>query len=56
MVRVSEIDFNLQNSQFDVWGTAYMILIGLFASDVGKKSGEFFTPTGTSKLAGFVTY
>lgn len=50
MVRVSEIDFNLQNSQFDVLGTAYMILIGLFASDAGKKGGEFFTPTGPSKL------
>lgn len=50
MVRVSDIDFNLQNSQFDVLGTAYMILIGLFASDAGKKGGEFFTPTGPSKL------
>ena len=50
MVRVSEIDFNLQDSQFDVLGTAYMILIGLFASDAGKKGGEFFTPTGPSKL------
>ena len=27
-----------------------MILIGLFASDAGKKGGEFFTPTGPSKL------
>lgn len=50
MVRVSEIDFNLQDSQFDVLGTAYMILIGLFASDAGKKGGEFFTPAGPSKL------
>lgn len=37
MVRVSDIDFDLQDSQFDVLGTAYMILIGLFASDAGKK-------------------
>ena len=50
MVRVSEIDFDLQDSQFDVLGTAYMILIGLFASDAGKKGGEFFTPAGPSKL------
>jgi len=50
MVRVSDIDFNLQDSQFDVLGTAYMILIGLFASDAGKKGGEFFTPAGPSKL------
>lgn len=37
MVRVSDIDFDLQDSQFDVLGTAYMILIGLFASDAGKE-------------------
>ena len=50
MVRVSDIDFDLQDSQFDVLGTAYMILIGFFASDAGKKGGEFFTPAGPSKL------
>lgn len=50
IVKISEIDFKLADSQFDVLGTAYMILIGLFASDAGKKSGEFFTPTGPSKL------
>ena len=50
IVKISEIDFKLSDSQFDVLGTAYMILIGLFASDAGKKSGEFFTPTGPSKL------
>lgn len=48
--RINGIGFSLQDSQFDVLGTAYMILIGLFASDAGKKSGEFFTPTGPSKL------
>ena len=46
----SKAFFLLSDSQFDVLGTAYMILIGLFASDAGKKSGEFFTPTGPSKL------
>ena len=50
MVRVSDIDFDLQDSQFDVLGTAYMILIGLFASDAGKKGGEFFTPPEVSTL------
>jgi type I restriction enzyme M protein len=50
ITKISEIDFCLHDSQFDVLGTAYMILIGLFASDAGKKSGEFFTPTGPSKL------
>ena len=50
MSRIADIDFMLNESQFDVLGTAYMILIGLFASDAGKKGGEFFTPTGPSKL------
>ena len=35
---------------FDILGTAYMILIGKFASDAGKKSGEFFTPIGLTNL------
>ena len=48
--KVGMIDFKLNDVQFDVLGTAYMILIGLFASDAGKKGGEFFTPTGPSKL------
>ena len=30
IVKISEIDFSLSDSQFDVLGTAYMILIGLF--------------------------
>ena len=50
MVRISEIDMDLQDQQFDVLGTAYMILIGLFQSDAGKKGGEFFTPVGPSTL------
>ena len=50
MSRVSAIDFMLDDAEFDVLGTAYMILIGLFASDAGKKSGEFFTPAGPSML------
>lgn len=48
--KVGMIDFKLDDAKFDVLGTAYMILIGLFASDAGKKGGEFFTPTGPSKL------
>lgn len=50
MVRISSIDMDLQDQQFDVLGTAYMILIGLFQSDAGKKGGEFFTPVGPSTL------
>ena len=34
----------------DIIGNAYMYLIERFASDAGKKAGEFYTPTSVSKL------
>ncbi len=34
----------------DVIGDAYEYMIGQFASDAGKKGGEFFTPAKVSKL------
>lgn len=50
MQKVDDIPFNVEDAEMDVLGTAYMILISLFASDAGKKGGEFFTPTCASKL------
>ena len=50
MLKVGDIPFNFKDAQFDVLGTAYMQLIALFASDAGKKGGEFFTPTCASEL------
>lgn len=50
IAKIGEIDMDLEDQQFDVLGTAYMILIGLFQSGAGKKGGEFFTPTGPSTL------
>lgn len=50
MQKVDDIPFNVDDAEMDVLGTAYMILISLFASDAGKKGGEFFTPTCASKL------
>ena len=50
IAKIGEIDMNLQDQEFDVLGTAYMILIGLFQSGAGKKGGEFFTPVGPSTL------
>lgn len=50
MLKVNDISFNVDDAEMDVLGTAYMILISLFASDAGKKGGEFFTPTCASKL------
>ncbi|MBA4551897.1 type I restriction-modification system subunit M [Thermoactinomyces vulgaris] len=49
-------DFNklsLRPSQLgdeDVVGNAYQYMIGLFASDAGKKGGEFYTPAEVSEL------
>ena len=50
ILRIAAIDMSLNEQQFDVLGTAYMILIGLFQSGAGKKGGEFFTPVGPSTL------
>ena len=50
IAKIGEINMNLHDQEFDVLGTAYMILIGLFQSGAGKKGGEFFTPVGPSTL------
>lgn len=50
LLKINDISFNVDDTEMDVLGTAYMILISLFASDAGKKGGEFFTPTCASKL------
>ena len=34
----------------DIIGECYIYLIGKFASDAGKKAGEFYTPTPVSRL------
>lgn len=44
---------HLENS--DVIGEAYMFLIEKFASDAGKKAGEFFTPAEVSTLLARLT-
>jgi type I restriction enzyme M protein len=56
MLRSLLEDFNqlsLRPSQLgneDVVGNAYQYMIGQFASDAGKKGGEFFTPAEVSEL------
>ncbi|EJS03869.1 type I restriction-modification system subunit M [Bacillus cereus] len=56
MLRSLLEDFNnssLRPSQIgneDVVGNAYQYMIGLFASDAGKKGGEFYTPSEVSEL------
>ena len=37
--------FDLEHAPEDVFGDAYMDLMGRFASDEGQKGGEFFTPS-----------
>jgi len=40
----------MQDNENDILGDAYEYLIAQFASDAGKKGGEFFTPPEVSKL------
>jgi type I restriction enzyme M protein len=48
---IIEIDkADLLNSDVDVLGNAYEYLIGQFASETGKKAGEFYTPQAVSKI------
>lgn len=48
---IKEIDkADLLNSDSDVLGNAYEYLIGQFASETGKKAGEFYTPQPVSRI------
>lgn len=48
---IKEIDqADLLNSDADVLGNAYEYLIGQFASETGKKAGEFYTPQAVSRI------
>lgn len=48
MKQINELDLAIHDG--DVLGDAYEYLIGQFASDSGKKAGEFYTPQPVSKL------
>jgi type I restriction enzyme M protein len=43
-------ELNLSNTPEDILGEAYIFLIERFASDAGKKAGEFFTPRKVSEV------
>lgn len=43
-------DADLINAKGDVLGNAYEYLIGQFASETGKKAGEFYTPHGPAQI------
>ncbi len=45
-----ELDLSPSRVNEDIIGECYIYLISRFASDAGKKAGEFYTPTLVSKL------
>lgn len=47
---IDEIDFALEDTEMDILGDAYEYLIKQFASNAGKKAGEFYTPQEVSKI------
>lgn len=47
---ISSIEFSHDDTEIDVLGDAYEYLISQFASNAGKKAGEFYTPQQVSKI------
>src|SRR6056297_1619905 len=45
-----ELDLRPSRVTEDIIGECYIYLISKFASDAGKKAGEFYTPTAVSRL------
>ena len=50
LAHLDNINFELKNHDRDVLGDAYEYLIAQFASNAGKKAGEFYTPQAVSKI------
>lgn len=48
--KLDDIDFKLDDIDADVLGDSYEYLISNFASDAGKKAGEFYTPQSVSEI------
>ena len=46
----TELDLRPSRVSEDIIGECYIYLISRFASDAGKKAGEFYTPTPVSRL------
>lgn len=47
---LSTLKLSFNNSQADIFGDAYEYLLSEFASDGGKKAGEFYTPSSIADL------
>ena len=50
ILTLNDIDFKLEDTEADILGDAYEYLISQFASEAGKKAGEFYTPQEVSKI------
>ena len=50
ILHLNDISFDYDDVESDILGDAYEYLIGQFASDAGKKAGEFYTPQQVSKI------
>ena len=50
LLLLNDIDFEFGNEESDILGDAYEYLISQFASEAGKKAGEFYTPQEVSKI------
>ncbi len=50
LIKINEV--NLLDYAGDVLGDAYEYMIGQFASETGKKAGEFYTPKVVSEILG----
>ena len=50
ITHLDAIDFKLKDTESDLLGDAYEYLIGEFASNAGKKAGEFYTPQEVSTI------
>ncbi|WP_425380776.1 type I restriction-modification system subunit M [Spiroplasma endosymbiont of Polydrusus pterygomalis] len=50
MLKINEINFEINDAEIDILGDAYEYLISKFASESVKAAGEFYTPQPVSKL------
>ncbi|MBR3214062.1 MAG: type I restriction-modification system subunit M [Methanosphaera sp.] len=50
LLDINDIDFKLEKDNSDILGDAYEYLISQFASNAGKKAGEFYTPQEVSTI------
>ena len=51
---LNDINFNFEDTEMDVLGNAYEYLIGQFASNAGKKAGEFYCSESFESVNNFV--